>query len=105
MDSKYFPESLKSLKPTSLLFPTLHKFPALPFLPAPFRSASLNQYSSRTNANKHLRINHHIRVLVSRGLYKALLYFTYFTLLYSRNYFFLNDGKSLITFIKTHDGM
>ena len=26
----------RALKPTSLLFPTLHKFPALPFLPAPF---------------------------------------------------------------------
>ena len=42
------------------------------------RPASFNQYSSRTNANKHLRIHHHLRVLVSRGLYKA---FT-FTLLY-----------------------
>ena len=40
------------------------------------RPASFNQYSSRTNANKHLRIHHHLRVLVSRGLYKALLYFT-----------------------------
>ena len=26
----------RALKPTSLLFPTLHNFPALPFLPAPF---------------------------------------------------------------------
>ena len=43
------------------------------------RPVSFNQYSSRTNANKHLRIHHHLRVLVSRGLYKAftLLYFTY----------------------------
>ena len=48
------------------------------------RQASFNQYSSRTNANKHLRIHHHLRVLVSRGLYKALLYFLYFTLLMTR---------------------
>ena len=43
------------------------------------RPASFNQYSSRTNANKHLRIHHHLRVLVSRGLSKAftLLYFTF----------------------------
>ena len=40
------------------------------------RPASFNQYSSRTNANKHLRIHHHLRVLVSLGLYKAVLYFT-----------------------------
>ena len=41
------------------------------------RPASFKQYLSRTNANKHLRIHHHLRVLVSRGLYKAftLLYF------------------------------
>ena len=26
----------RALKPTSLLFSTLHNFPALPFLPAPF---------------------------------------------------------------------
>ena len=26
----------RALKPNSLLFPTLHNFPALPFLPAPF---------------------------------------------------------------------
>ena len=44
-----------------------------------YRAASFNQYSSRTNANKHLRIHHHLRVLVSRGLYKALLYFTLLT--------------------------
>ena len=46
------------------------------------RPASFNQYSSRTNANKHLRIHHHLRVLVSRELYKALLYFAYFTYIY-----------------------
>ena len=40
------------------------------------RPTSFNQYSSRTNANKHLRIHHHLRLLVSRRLYKALLYFT-----------------------------
>ena len=45
------------------------------------RPASFNQYSSRTNANKHIRIHHHFRVLVSLGLYKALLYFL-FTLRY-----------------------
>ena len=42
-------------------------------LPLP---ASCNQYSSRPNANKYPRIHHHLHVLVSRGLYKALLYFT-----------------------------
>ena len=40
------------------------------------RPPSFNQYSSRTNANKHLIIHHHLRLLVSRRLYKALLYFT-----------------------------
>ena len=40
---------------------------------------SLNQYSSRTYANRHLRIHHHLRVLASRGFYTALLYLlTYF---------------------------
>ena len=40
------------------------------------RPASFNQYSSRTNASKHQRIHHHLRVLISRGLYKALVYLT-----------------------------
>ena len=64
----------RALRPTSLLFPTsitslLSRFSLL--LPRP---ASFNQYSSRTNANEHLRIHHHLRVLVSRRLYKALFY-------------------------------
>ena len=62
--------------------PPLHSFlPSIISLLSRFflllsRPASFTQYSSRTNANKHLRIHHHLRVLVSRGLYKALLYFT-----------------------------
>ena len=70
----------RALKPTSLLFPALHNFPALPFLPTSFPTGQFNQYSSRTNAN-NLRIHHHLRGLVSRGLYKALFYFFTFTLL------------------------
>ena len=42
------------------------------------RPVSFNQYSSRTNANKHLRIHHHLRVLVSRGLYIKLLLYSKF---------------------------
>ena len=61
-----------------LLFPTLHNFPLSRFSLLLSLPASFNQYSSRTNANKHLRIHHHLRVLVSLGLYKDLLYFTYF---------------------------
>ena len=30
--------------------------------------ATFNQYSSRSNANKHLRIHHHLRMLVWQGL-------------------------------------
>ena len=67
----------RALKPTSSLFPTILNLPALPSFPAPFPTGSFSQYSSRTNGNKHLRIHHHFRVLVSRGLYKALLYFSY----------------------------
>ena len=35
-----------------------------------YRPASFNQYSSRTNANKHLRIHHHLQVLVHGGYIK-----------------------------------
>ena len=74
----------RALKPTSSLSPTLHNFCAFPSFPASSRPAYFNQSWLRINATKHLRIHHHLRVLVSRELYKALLYFTllYFTLLY-----------------------
>ena len=63
------------------LNPTLHSFlPSIISLLCRVslllsRPASFNQYSSRTNANKHLSIRRHLRVLVSRGYIK--LYFTY----------------------------
>ena len=71
-----------ALKLTSSLFPTLHNFSALSLSRLCLllsRPASFNQYSSRTNANKQLRIRHYIRVLVHGGYIK--LYFTSLTLL------------------------
>ena len=64
---------LSCLKSTSSLFPTFHNFSSLPSFLAPSRPASFNQYSSRTNANKQLRIHHHLRVRVSLGLYFTYL--------------------------------
>ena len=74
----------RALIPTSSLFPTLHNFPLSHLSLLLSRPASFNQYSSRINANKHPTIHYHLRVLVSRGLYKALLYCTYFTLLVNK---------------------
>ena len=57
--------------------------------------------STITNANKHLRIYHHLRMLVLRGLYKPLLYFYFTTVPFGRNtiigplaYFRCNPGPS-----------
>ena len=79
---KHFPSPAISffpaLKPTFSLFPTLHNFSAFPSFPAPSRPANFNQAWLRTNAIKHLRMHHHLRVSVLRELYKVLLYFTYF---------------------------
>ena len=55
------------LKPISLLFPTLHNSLLSHLSLLLSRPTNFNQYSSQTNANKHLRIHHHLRVLTSRG--------------------------------------
>ena len=77
-----------ALNPTYSLFPTIHNFSAFSSIPASSRPTHFNQSWLRIDATKHLRIHHHLRVLVSLGLYKAftLLYFTFLLSKKTENY-------------------